>query len=498
MSCLGSCRRTASRVAWCLFTIISTIFVTLYLGACATDQQADVDLYRDAYTPDVTASSESTVAPLSLEQALACTVLRNERLAVAGERHVQALAEQQRRGAALLPTLDFGAVLNAHDGEDSGGRRTTFDAGPVAQYDLLTGMSDFADVESAEFDADVVRWLLLDLREALLLETAQTYYTAWAADRLIEVLESSVRLQEERLRDVQARNEVGLARPLDVAQIEAQVSLTRATLLEAQQVSRNARTALALLTDEPIAGRTLSDGWTPPVLPSRESLLAASAAHRLDLRAAEDSVRSARRSVDAEIGRYAPSVSVNLEYFLTRQSIPAERDWLAVLTVQIPIFSAGRIEADVRAAWSRFRESLLELSLARRTVTADVEQAHQRVQSVAARVDEFRHLVVLAGETLRQAEGSYSAGLGTNLERLVAQDSLLSAQLELARVEAERKIAALALLRAVGTLGEGTLGLPPPPEPSTEPLPTSPFIRLAAPPGAATAGIANVHSNGAA
>ena len=440
---------------------------------------------RAIYAGGVAVAQAEPGGPLTLEQALALCVERNERLAIAGERHVQALAERQRRSSALLPTLDFGAVLTAHDRDGTTGPRTAFDAGPSAQYTLLTGLSDFADVEGARLDAERERWLVLDLRESLLLETAQAYYVAWAAERLIEVLESSRRVQEERLRDVRARNEVGLARPLDVAQIEAQVSTTRATLLEARQAAADARLLLGLLADETIGQRELTDGWSAPAFPDRAALLATAASHRLDLRAQEEAVRSARSSVDAEIGRYAPSVSVNLEYFLTRQSVPSERDWLAILSVQVPVFSAGRIEADVRAAWSRFRESLLTLGLARRSVEADVDRALERVRSTEARVAEFTRLVDLAGETLRQAEGSYSAGLGTNLERLVAQDALLSAQLDLARVEAERKIASIALLRATGVLGEGTLRLPPPPPPSTEPLPDSPFVHVAPPPGGA-------------
>ena len=450
------------------------------LVGCATDQERDVALYREATGRDVVATHgpHTSSDPLSLADALALTIARNERLEIAGERLIQALAEIQRRSASLLPTLDVAAVLTGHDGDGSA-RTTTFDAGPVAQYDLLTGMSDFSDVEAASRDAEVERWLVLDLREAILLETGRAYYTALTADRLIEVLHSSAALQEERLHDARARNEVGLARPLDVAQIEAQLSRTRATLLQAEQAAHDARTALSNLTGASVGERSLTDGWMAPRRPDAEDLLAIAAARRVDLRAAEESVRAARLRVDAEIGRYAPTVSVNLEYFLTRQSVPDEREWLAVLSINVPVFSAGRIEADVRAAWSRFRESLLTLSLTRRTIAADVDAASARVRSTAARVAEFRRLVELAGETLRQAEGSYSAGLGTNLERLVAQDALLAAQLELAQVEAEEKITSLALLRAIGTLGEGTLGFPPPPERPSDPLPTSPFIDVA-------------------
>ncbi len=453
------------------------------LVGCAGGEAEDAALARSVVGADTRAipseASPRAGEPLPLEEALGLTLARNERLLIAGERHVAALAERQRRAASLLPTIDFAALLAARDRTEPDERRTTFDAGPTAQYTLLTGMSDFAGVDAAELDAEATRWLALDLRESLLLETAVAYYTATAADRLSEVLASSEGVQQERLRDIQARREVGVARPLDVAQIEAQLSRTRATQLEARQIATEARVALALLTDEPVAERTLVDGWEPPTFADRDELLRQASLARADLRAFEERVRAARRLVDAAIGRYAPSVSVNLEWFLTRQSVPSERDWTALLSVQVPIFSAGRIEAEVRAAWSDFRTSLLALSLARREVEAAIDSAMARVRSTQAREAEFVRLVELTRETLRQAEGSYAAGLGTNLERLVAQDALLSAELELARVSAERKIASLALLRAIGLLGEGTLDLPPLPPRDDRPLPESPFVRVA-------------------
>lgn len=463
---------------------LSAAVTAACLAGCAPSQAEDAALARSVSgVPDaLTRGDRHPVpadAPLSLEEALRLTLERNERLLIAGERYVAALAERQRRASSLLPTLDFAALFAARDRTEPSERRTTFDAGPTAQYTLLTGMSDFAGVDAAELDAEAVRWLALDLREALLLDTAAAYYIVTAADQLSDVLASSESVQQERLRDIQARREVGVARPLDVAQIEAQLSRTRATQLEARQIATEARVALALLADEPMATRRLTDDWEAPAFPEREELLRMAAQSRADLRALEERVRSARRVVDAAIGRYAPSVSVNLEWFLTRQSIPSERDWTALLSLQIPIFSAGRIEADVRAAWSGFRSSLLALSLARREVEAAVDGARTRVLATQAREAEFMRLVELTRETLRQAEGSYAAGLGTNLERLVAQDALLSAELELARVSAERKIASLSLLRAIGLLGEGTLRLPPLPPRDDRPLPESPFVRVA-------------------
>jgi len=53
---------------------------------------------------------------------------------------------------------------------------------------------------------------------------------------------------------------------------------------------------------------------------------------------------------------------------------------------------------------------------------------------------------------VRQADAAFNAGLGTNLERLVAQDALLSAELALATEQFNRDIDYLRLLRMTGVL----------------------------------------------
>lgn len=481
------------------------LMMTLALTGCTVDQRRDVALYRDVVDLPGAITHEPG-APLSLEQALRLTNAANERLSLEGENYLQALIDRQRTAASLLPTLDLFGNLTFRDragggGESGGGegggsqsRRTLFDAGLGAQYTLFTGLTDFNRARAAKLTAEQRRWLLLDLREALLLETAQAYYAVLQAERLVQVLESSVAVQEQRLRDIRARQEVGFARPLDVAQIEAQASDTRVALLDARNQAANARSALALLTGAEVHASPLTDEFSPPdAIPDLDHLLALAYDRRQDLIAAAEAARAARFNVDAEIGRYYPTVSVNLDYFLTRDTAPTDRDWAGLLSINLPIFSAGRIDADVRDAWSRFRQAILNHSLTRRQIRRDVETEHQNLTATAHRVQELRYQVQAAAEALRQAEAAYQAGLGTNLERIAAQDQLLSAEVRLVSEEFNAKVAYLAALRAAGVLTEGVTGvkIPAPPPESERAIPTSPFIGLPGGSGADAAAVPN-------
>jgi outer membrane protein TolC len=473
------------------------------LAACATDQAADVRAYRDLVDLPSAPPALEADQPVSLEQAIALANAHNERLSIEGERYVQALAARQRSASGLMPTVDLvGSLIlrentGSGSGNDNGGgssqsSNALFDSGFNAQYTLLTGMSDFATVRAGDATIDQRRWLVLDLRETLLLETARAYYAVLRAERLVEVLNSSMVVQDERLRDIRGRQSVGFARPLDVAQIEAQASQTRVAVLDAQNEVARARAALILLTGAELGEAALTDGFDPPAdPPSVADLEALASAHRQDLRAAVAAAESARAEVDAEIGRYFPTITVNLDYFLTRETVPTDRDWTSLLTVNVPVFTAGRIAADVRAAWSRFRETVLNHSLTRRTIRRDVETAHADLVASRLRVVELERQVSAATEALRQAEAAFAAGLGTNLERIAAQDAQLSAELRMASERFVLKVAYLAALRAAGVLTPGVTGLAIPPAPTdVRPVPESPFVVIPAPDGGshATAG----------
>ncbi|MGH7215156.1 MAG: TolC family protein, partial [Tepidisphaeraceae bacterium] len=295
---------------------------------------------------------------------------------------------------------------------------------------------------------------LLVLRATVLRDVAQAYYNVLRAEQSVEVLRNSLAVQEERVRDIRGRQRAGVARPLDVSLIESQAAETRTTLIRALRDVENARSILSFLIDADARDGALTDKFDLPVdAPSLEQFFQLALAQRQDLLAAIANIDAARRAVDEAVGQYYPSVSLDVDYFLSRQSTPTESDWSALLRANLPIFSAGRIQADVRTAWSRLHQAALAENLTRRQVIQDVEVAYQNVASSGETLAELQVQLAAQQEALRQAEASYNAGLGTNLERLVAQDALLTTQLELANEQYDQKVFYLNLQRAAGRLG---------------------------------------------
>jgi outer membrane protein TolC len=469
-------------------------------GGCKVNEKKEVDTYRsvvDAHTRPV---EFSTGDPLPLETALLLANTNNERIGVGGENYLQALIDKDRAAASFLPTVSLipsysfaqsgSDRRNSQSGDDigdpgdpddnlgggGGGSRSTstgtnnFDLPVNLRMNLFNGFRDVANSRRAGSEIERRRWELLNLQEIVLLDVAQTYYQVLRSEQSVRVLENSVRVQDERVRDMRARNRVGVARPLDVAQTEAQAANTRASLVVARTDVRNGRTVLSFLISEDVSASALSDDVAlPGELPTIDTSLAGAEQGRQDLAAARSAVDVAKQDVQLAVGQYYPSVNLNFNYYLERNSSPEDSLYNGLISANVPIFTGGVIHANVRSALSRLRQARLDESSTRRTVEQDIRLAHSNLQSSAEQLKELQISRDAAREALRQAEGNYAAGRATNLERLVAQDQVLSAELQLATATYSQKLFYLNLQRVTGRISD-ILAQQPQTGPTTQPV----------------------------
>jgi outer membrane protein TolC len=261
-------------------------------------------------------------------------------------------------------------------------------------------------------------------------------------------------VQEDGVRDMRDRLQAGTARPLDVAQTEAEAAATRASLIEAGKNIVTARAALAFLIGAAKVDNPLIDGFAVPAVPVLDELQSQAAAQRQDVRAAQALVTAAQKGLRAAFAEYYPSVTVNFDSFLSRGSFPDDSRWLFGASANLPIFAGGRIHAGVRTAYSLLRQAKLYESLTQRQVVEEVKVAHENLQASNRRLRELQTEVAAARDAFDLAEQAYQVGLATNLERLIAQDRLLEAELLETSESLNRKILYLKLIRAAGSLLE--------------------------------------------
>lgn len=477
----------------------SAVAGLLVLAGCKVDQKKEVAQYRtllDASSPG--RPDYDGRRPLTLAEALATANADNERLGISGEDYVQSLINKNRALAGFLPTVSFqpsytlqqtarvgsanttSAVSNPVGGGGTGTGNGTgsgvvtpvaastsiptfrplthevsqsFQAPVVGGINLFRGGYDIANLKAAEATILQRRELLFDTQEAVLINVAQAYYAVLRAEQSADVLRQTLKLQEARLADVTTQFQNGLAIQLTVSQTRAQVDQTRVDLVQADGDVRNGRSTLALLMGVPRVDGPLRDDFQPPqLIESEQELEAVALDHRRDLAAARDATEAARKIVDRSVAEYYPSVSLNVQGFLYREFYSDASKWNAILSMNLPIFSAGLIEADVRQAWSQLRQAKLSESYTQRQVLSDVQTAYENLQTADRRVQELNDEVAAADEAFRQAQSAFRNSLAVYLDVLTAQDQLLSAQLQLTSAQFDRTVYYLDLLRQTGRM----------------------------------------------
>jgi outer membrane protein TolC len=434
--------------------IAAMMGVSLLLGGCQPDQARDMKIYKDVYAVPGDDKAAEPNRPLSLREAMLLANGRNEQLAIAGENYLQALIDRKRAVANFLPTASLGAAYTSTATNDLSPGASSYQLNTfgTAQMNLFNGGSDIANLRQKEAIIAQQKQLLLGAQESLLIDVARVYYVVIRAEQSTVVLENSLKVQEERVRDMQARAKAGVARPLDVYQTEASASAARVQWINARNQVVVGRELLIYLLNSPVRDATLSDGFTvPPAVPDVNTLHTWAQANRKDLLAAQSASDAARQQVEVAFGRYYPSVNVDFTTLLSQH--PTEGpDWSSVISANVPVFSAGRIEADVEAAWSQFRQAEFTRQALARQVTQDVEATSKNFADSVRRLAELQIQVTAAEQAFKQADQSYNIGFATNLERLSAQNQMLTAQLDLAEETYNNKIFYLGLLRATGTM----------------------------------------------
>jgi len=465
------------------------------LTGCANPAH-DPALYRKLLGGPTTLPAYDTNAPLTLHDALLLANADNESIASKGEDYIQALAEKMKEAGVFLPTISLAPTYNISKGggggfliggltSGSGGGAITGSTGTTTPGGTSTGstgsvgsiqfvssgstvthdftvpiqatytgsLSNLSALLAAGVTIDQRAQLVVDEQETILLSVVQSYYNALKFERQAATYESSLKAKAEKVRDQEVRQKLGNVRPLDVAQSQSDLAATRVSLTQALTDAANARSGLARLMAVPAVNGPLSDAFDPPAnVPELPDWQRLAGQHRQDLLAATQAVEAARLKVEAAIREYLPSVSINFDWFLYNDPKSSQL-WSGGVSANIPIFSALSIEADVRGAWSQYRQAGLARSQTVRQVTDDINQNYRNLLNSREKIQELQVEVAAAEKAYDLAERSYALGALSNLDRLTQQDNMLTAQLNLVSEQLNEKSNYLGLLRASGMLG---------------------------------------------
>lgn len=427
---------------------------------------------------------------------------RNQDLAAAAARVVQADAQARIAGSPLLPSLsgtaDFSYSRRGVQGGRSGsittsslvtntpvglsepistvGTSTTtggvviaggnrsrytdfrsYGVGLQVGYDADFWGRNRALAEAAQLTALSTRFDQETVALTVVTSVANAYFQALAAQDRLGVAQRNLRDAEQILGAFRARLEAGTANALDVSQQEALVAAQRANIPGLRNLFEQQAVALGILTGQPperltVQGGTLNELPLPAVSPGLPSELLA---RRPDVAAAETALVAQNANIRAARAAFFPAVQLTASGGLQSaalSSITGPGTVIAQLAASLTqaIFDAGLRRGQLDRERGRYDELLATYRQAVLQAFTDTEAALAALRFFSEQETLVRRTVAVAQRSADIARAQLQAGTIDIVTALNVQNTLFGQLDLLTQVRLARFQALVDLYRALG------------------------------------------------
>jgi len=405
-----------------------------------------------------------------IEQALE----HNHDLRQAGFRVLEARALAQGAGAGLYPNVSVdGNYTRIRRSETilaapTGGSAQGF-APPGAKFNLWNAALDLRweldlwgrirrsqEAFSAEAFASEMNRRGIAL--ALISDVGQGYFRLRELDEQLEIAKHNLALQQDSLSIIQTRADAGLVSDLDVKQAEILASETAAQVPELRRLRAVQQHHLEWLTGvQPnslaLEPKPLRAVMVQPSIPI--GLPADLLQRRPDIVEVEENLKAANARIGEARAYFFPTVALTgTGGFQTSEFDQwfkwASRNLSVGPSVSLPIFEGYTNIARLEVAESRYQQLLEQY---RGTILNAFREVADVLTALQTRREQLVHQqqrVQSSHEAHELAEIRYRQGLVTYLDVLVAQRTVLSAELQLVQTERARLTDMVTLFKAIG------------------------------------------------
>jgi multidrug efflux system outer membrane protein len=381
-----------------------------------------------------------------------------------------ALARLNQARAALgsaqsqqIPDVETGVSYSRSRAQQPGftDQRTTvtqYQAGFDASWELDLFGGIRRSVEAARADAAAGQASLQDAQVTLFAEVARNYFDLRGTQLRVDVARRDIANQQDSLKVINARVEVGTGAEQDLASAKARLAAVEAQLplLETQAQADEFRIAV-LLGEHP---GELDVDLSPATFHPIDISLAIGGAdevlqRRPDIRVAERELAAANARIGVAKADYFPHITLGgfIGFLAGRDNDfggAGSRAWSLAPSISWSGLNVQRVRSGVKGAEARVDEARAVYDRTVLTALEDVDnslvgynQQHVRVEKLVVQATESRRAAQLA--KLR-----YDAGRTDYLELLDAERTQLSAEDQLAEAEAAINTRAVQLYKALG------------------------------------------------
>ncbi|MBA7750386.1 efflux transporter outer membrane subunit [Enterobacter sp. RHBSTW-01064] len=375
-----------------------------------------------------------------------------------------ALKVEEARAQFNVTDADRYPQLNASSGITySGGLKSDkptsqeYDAGLELSYELdffgkLRNMSE-ADRQNF-FASEEARRAVHIL---LVSSVSQSYFSQQLAYKQLRIARETLKNYQQSYAFVEQQLVTGSTNVLALEQARGQIESTRAEIAKREGELAQANNALQLVLGTyralPSENGASDSALTPVKLPpnlSSDILL-----QRPDIMEAEYQLKAADANIGAARAAFFPSISLTSGLSTSSTALsslftPASGMWNFIPKIDIPIFNAGRNNANLKLAEIRQQQSVVNYEQKIQAAFKDVADALALRDSINNQIDAQQRYLDSLQITLQRARGLYASGAVSYIEVLDAERSLFATQQTLLDLTNSRQVNEINLYTALG------------------------------------------------
>jgi multidrug efflux system outer membrane protein len=389
-------------------------------------------------------------------------------LAVAASRVVEANAQVTIQRSALFPQINAQAqaeraggtgisAIGINGGNTPSSTGNTFALTLGATYELDFWGLARDNLRSANEELKSARFAQQVVALTVTVNVADQYLNVLALRQRIAIANANIAAIKSILDVIKLKVSAGASSRLDLAQEEAQMQSVEAQLPGLEEQEQEARFSLALLLGRlpeqfDIAARDLDSLKAPVVAPGLPSALLL---RRPDVAQAEANLAAAHANVDAARAAFLPQIGLNADGGFASATVGtllhgSNFAWDFGANLLQTVFDGGKLIGQKKLADATETELIADYRRAVLNAYSDVETALQQGANDANAADHLVHEVASAREAFGIAELQYKQGATDLLTVLQAQQTLFSAEDQLAQMTQARLQSIVHLYEALG------------------------------------------------
>ncbi|MFZ4712132.1 MAG: TolC family protein [Bacteriovoracaceae bacterium] len=356
----------------------------------------------------------------------------------------QAEERKNQASGAIMPAVSLKAnYLEIEPPKAAGGvsnaftRTNQYSTSINVTQPLFRGLRDFALYRQTKSTVLLNQYLKDYSKITLYQSVIAAYYNLLMAQKDLESIRQLKKYSEERTRELRERVKIGRSRKGELLQSESQGANALAAEVDAESLVVESRASLAFfLNDKTSTEYVLAPEVLPTDLKPMDYYVSL-AQDRPDLKAKMTEVEVSTENISLARGNHLPNLDLFGNYYLARTGILATSNWDVGVTLTMPLFQGGVVNAQVREAVEKKNEIILNHDETKRMIERDVTVLYESVSRSLKQLDDLKKAMKKTEETYRESQRDYRFGLVNNLDVILSLNSYVETKRSYDRLETQ-------------------------------------------------------------